>query len=206
MNTTQSTRHLVQPSFPLRHRGVERMENGVAHARQIFAVMTPTRALGAAMLITGSAVSVAIADAVLGTWGDEHLMLALVILSTVAIAAFILLFPMTIALAKTVRMAAHRLHNAYLTSRSETLFWNAANADPRMMREVQTMASMQSGDDRYTHHAPRSWMNQTLSRQWESLASQYAHARADAYTWACAQQDPRLMADLQAAMARPHLR
>lgn len=205
MNTLQNSSHLVQPDFPLRHRGVERIENGVALARQLFAVMTPTRALGAVLLLTGSAVSVAIADAVLGTWGDEHLMLALVILSIVAVAAFLLLFPLTLAFAKSARLLAHRVANSYKRAQNETQFWNAAKADPRMMNEVRTMAAVQAGDTGSANLVQTRAMNRVLRKQWQAFVLRRAQVEADAYTWACAQQDPRLMADLQAAITRSQL-
>ena len=204
MNTLQSTHHLAHPHVPTRHMGVERIENGIAVASQFFAAMTPTRTLGAVLLLTGSAVSVAIADAVLGTWGDEHLMLALAILSTVAVAALFLLFPFTLALAKSSRLLAHRIVQGAEKARNETRFWRAAQADPRMLEEIRTMAVVQAGDLGSVHLAPTSATRQFIQGKWQAYVAKRSQDRANAYTLACAQQDPRLMADLQAAISRSH--
>jgi uncharacterized protein YigA (DUF484 family) len=185
--------------------GVERIENGVAVARQFFAVMTPTRALGAVLLLTGSAVSVAIADAVLGTWGDEHLMWALAILSAVAVAALLLLFPFTLAFAKSTRLLARRMVLGYLKSRNESQFWQAVQADPRMLNEIRTMAVLQAGDRGVVRLEPRSATLRFIQGKWQAYAAKRSQDKADAYTLACAQQDPRLMADLQAAITRSRL-
>lgn len=206
MNTLQSTRHLAHPDLSTRHMGVERIENGVAVARQVIAVMTPTRALGVVMLLTGSAVSVAIADALLGTWGDEHLMLALAILSAVAVAALLLLFPFTLALAKSARLLAHRVAQGFEKAQNETTFWNAVKADPRMLEEIRAMAVVQAGDTGNVQLAPSTTFGPIVRDKWQSFLNTRSQAKADAYTWSCAQQDPRLMADLQAAIARSNRR
>jgi hypothetical protein len=205
MNTLTTT-HPVSPNTPKRHLGVERVELGLTTMSQMAAVMTPTRTLMAFILVASCAVSVAIADALLGTWGDEHLLAALAILAVVAVTTMVLLFPMSASVGKTLRLLSRRARQSIANARNEVHFWDAVNADPRMKEEIRAIASVQAGDygsiTALAHPASLS----PLATMWREFVSTRAQARADAYTWACAKNDPRLMADLETALARPSLR
>jgi hypothetical protein len=204
MNST--TTPMIQPSYPVHHMGVERVERGLTTARQMLAVLTPSRTLLLTGLIASTALSVAVADALLGTWGDEHLLMTLGILAVVAVASGFLLLPLLAALVKSSRLMARRLLQRRQINEREAQFWNAAVEDPRMMRELETLAALQAGDFGCAAPAAQRQTSSVWATVWQQWSQRRAKARADAYTWACAQQDPRLMADLDAALSRPHLR
>jgi hypothetical protein len=204
--STLTTTHTVSANTPKRHLGVERVALGLTTLSQMAAVMTPTRTLMAFILVASCVVSVAIADAVLGAWGDEHLLAALAIMVAVAIATLVLLFPLSASLGKTLRLLSRRARQSMARARNEVHFWDAIDADPRMKDEIRAIASAQAGDfgsvTALVHPASLS----PIATMWREFVSARVQARADAYTWACAKNDPRLMADLESALARPCLR
>ena len=82
----------------------------------------------------------------------------------------------------------------------ERQFWNAAMADPRLMSELQTMAFVQDTELQIQAPSSNSAIATYIAKSWNKFLVNQEQKRADAYTWACAQQDPRLMAELQMAM------
>lgn len=205
MNTLTTT-HTVSANTPKRHLGVERVALGLTTLGQMAAVMTPNRTLMAFILVASSVVSVAIADAMLGAWGDDHLLAAFAILVAVAMATMVLLFPLSASLGKTLRLLSRRARQSMARARNEVHFWDAIDADPRMKNEIRAIAAVQAGDfgsvGALTHPASLS----PIATMWRKFIRAHARSRADAYTWACAKHDPRLMADLESALARPYLR
>ncbi len=161
-----------------------------------------TRTISAFLLLSASAIAVSIADLVLGTWGDDHLISAFVLLMGVVGITLWLLSPVAWNLARKVSGAVRAIVVIAKKQQNEHQFWNAAMADPRLMSELQTMAFVQ--DTELQIHAPRSnsAIATYMAKSWNKFLVNQEQKRADAYTWACAQQDPRLMAELQMAMLR----
>jgi hypothetical protein len=161
-----------------------------------------TRSISAFLLLSASAIAVSIADLVLGSWGDDHLIAAFVLLVGVVAITLWLLSPMAWNLARKVSGAVRSIIVIAKKQQNERHFWNAAMADPRVMCELQTMASVQNTELQI--HAPSSNSAVTIymAKLWTKFLANQEQKRADAYTWACAKQDPRLMAELQMAMMR----
>jgi hypothetical protein len=132
----------VQPSFPTQHPGVVRIEAAVDKVQGMRRSFDSTKSLSIMLLAAMAAALVVVADQLIDSWAEGHLLVAWVALWLVAFA--------TLALCST--LARHLAIKAV----------NALNA----------------------------W------------SERVAQARADARLWRIAQSDPRVMADLNAAIAR----
>lgn len=132
----------VHIDYPQAHPGVTRFENAVVSARQLRQGFDGTKGLAAMLLAAMVAALLVVADQLVDTWADGHLLAAWVVLWIIGFAA-------TALLARPARRAAR---------------------------------GVVSGLD--------AWSRSVAQR------------RADARLWAIAEQDPRVMADLKAAMTR----
>jgi hypothetical protein len=132
----------IQPSFPTRHAGVERMTSAADAVR---GGINSTKSLSAMLLAAMVSALVVVADQLMDTWAEGHLMLAWIALWVVAFAAV-------------------------------AVFAGAA-------RKVAT----------------------ALVQALDAWSARIAQRRADERLWSSAMSDPRIMADLNAAMSRSHL-
>lgn len=132
----------VHTEYPTQHPGVARIENAVAAARLWRQGFDGTRSLATMLLAAMVAALVVVADQLVDTWADGHLLAAWMVLWLIGFAAMALL-------AGTARKAA-----------------------------MKAVAALDA------------W-SQRVARQ-----------RADARLMELAQRDPRVMADLQAAIGR----
>lgn len=161
-----------------------------------------TRSISAFLLLSASAIAVSIADLVLGSWGDDHLIAAFVLLAGVVAITLWLLSPLAWGLARKVSGAVRSILVIAKKQQNERQFWNAAMADPRLMSELQTMAFVQDTELQIQAPSSNSAVATYIAKSWAKFLANQEQKRADAYTWACAKQDPRLMAELQMAMMR----
>ncbi len=132
----------IQPSFPARHAGVERVVSAADAVRGGF---SSTKSLSAMLLAAMVSALVVVADQLMDTWAEGHLMLAWIALWVVAFTAV-------------------------------AVFAGAA-------RKVAT----------------------ALVQALDAWSARIAQRRADERLWSSAMSDPRIMADLNAAMSRSHL-
>ncbi len=132
----------IQPSYPTRHAGVARIESAFGAVGAMRRGFDSTRGLSAMLLAAMVSALLVVADQLIVTWADGHLMVAWVALWLVGFAAL-----------AVFAGAARKLAVAALSSLDA---WSA----------------------------------------------RVAQARADERLWVIAKTDPRVMADLNAAMAR----
>jgi hypothetical protein len=132
----------VQPEFPLQHAGVARVESALRSLQAARRGLDAGRSLSAMLLAAMVSALVVVADQLIDTWADGHLMVAWVALWVVCFAALGIF-------AGSARILA------------------------------------------------QSWM-----KSWHAWSAQRAQGRADQHLWAFAQHDPRIMAELDAAVAR----
>lgn len=132
----------IQPQLPSQHAGVERMASALETLDGMRRGFDATRGLSAMLLAAMVSALVVVADQLIDTWADGHLMVAWVALWVVCFTAL-------------------------------AVFAGSARA------------------------LARSWV-----QVWRAGAAQRAQRRADQHLWALAQRDPRIMADLEAAVAR----
>jgi hypothetical protein len=105
-----------------------------------------SRTLAAMLMAAVLAALLVVADQLIDTWADGHLLLAWVALWTVAFASLALLAsPLRrIASQGAVWLGAWWL--AYQQERREEAMWEFAKQDPRIMAELQAAHSRQSAD------------------------------------------------------------
>ncbi len=136
----------INPDFPTEHRGVARIEAVVAAVQRLRGSIAGARGL-AAMLIAGAiSALVLVADQIVGTWTDEHLLMAWVAL-WVAIFVALALFAGT-ARDWSVRMkAALKARSRAAAARAaDERTWAIALTDPRLMADLQ-MARLRAERD-----------------------------------------------------------
>ncbi len=127
--------------YPTQHPGVIRAENAIAALKNFATTMDGARGAASLMLAAVVAALVVVANQVIETWGDGHLLAAWMVLWAVvfmAIAVF----------AKPARRASVVLRNGYeawMESRRQAAedlrTWNAALQDARIMADLSRAMS-----------------------------------------------------------------
>jgi hypothetical protein len=122
--------------YPTQHPGVVRAENAIAALKNFAAGFDGARGAASLMLAAVVAALVVVANQVIDTWGDGHLMAAWMLLWAVAFMAIALF-------ATPARRASVVLRNGYkawVESRRQAAedqrTWNAALQDARMMADL----------------------------------------------------------------------
>ncbi|MES2952443.1 MAG: hypothetical protein V4858_28280 [Pseudomonadota bacterium] len=102
-----------------------------------------SRSLAGMLLAAVVAALLVVADQLIETWADGHLLVVWVALWTVAFAALALLAPPLRQLAQALAAAMGRWSVARAARRSDEAVWRVAQQDHRVMRELQ-MARLHS--------------------------------------------------------------
>ena len=138
--------NFVHLEYPLTHRGVDRAEQAVANIKRMSDSFNPTRTLAAMLLAAIVAAFVVVADQMMATWADGHLLAAWVTLWAVAFAAVGLFAGVS----KSLAIQAKQAFNAWSTSmarrRSDERLWAIAQTDARLMSELQSALSRSDKD------------------------------------------------------------
>lgn len=135
----------VHSNFPVRHAGAERVESAVAAVGQLRRRFDSTRGLTVMLLAAIVSALVVVADQLVDTWADGHLLAAWVVLWAVGFAALGLL-------AGTARRVAARLvagldawSHRVARKRADGRLWALAHKDPRVMADLQAAMTRQQG-------------------------------------------------------------
>lgn len=105
--------------------------------------LTSSRSLAGMLLAAVVAALLVVADQVIDTWAEGHLLVVWVALWTVAFAALALLAPPLRQLADTMAQALMRWSQARAERRSDEALWRLAQQDRRVMQDLQ-MAALRS--------------------------------------------------------------
>ncbi len=116
---------------------------GTAPAHQAARGFDSSRSLAGMLLAAVVAALLVVADQLIETWADGHLLVVWVALWTVAFAALALLAPPLRQLAQAMAAALGRWSEARAAQRSDEAVWRVAQQDHRVMRELQ-MAQLHS--------------------------------------------------------------
>ncbi|HYD78142.1 hypothetical protein [Ramlibacter sp.] len=128
--------------FPAQHAGVARMERAaqsIKHTAEGF-----DRSRSAATLLLAAIVSslVVVANQVVDTWSEGHLLAAWIVLWTVAFAAIALLATPVRSAGRVLGARWERLAEARRQARADREYWDIALTDPRVMADIsRAMAS-----------------------------------------------------------------
>lgn len=122
--------------YPTEHPGVVRAENAAAALKQAVAHFDGAR--GAASLLLAAVVSalLVVANQVIDTWGEGHLLAAWMVLWLVAFAALALLSTPARRAAVTLRAAGSAWAESRRRAAEDERTWQVAIRDPRVMAEL----------------------------------------------------------------------
>ncbi len=130
-------RNFVHLNYPLSHPGVDRAEQVVANFNRIRHSFSPTRTLAAMLLAAIVAAFVVVADQMVDTWADGHLLAAWVALWAVAFAAVGLFAGVSKTLAIQMKQSLDSWSARMAQRRSDERLWAIAQTDARLMSELQ---------------------------------------------------------------------
>jgi len=129
---------IVHTEFSTRHQGVERAEAAIQTARQMRSGFDSAKGLAAMLLAAIVSALLVVADQLLDTWADGHLMAAWVALWAVGFAAIAML-------AGTVRRFSAKLVSELdawaarsAQARADDRLWSIALKDARLMSDLQS--------------------------------------------------------------------
>jgi hypothetical protein len=126
----------IQPGFSKRHAGVERLEAAVDSAKDVSRSFDGTKGLSAMLLAAMVAALVVVADQLIDTWADGHLMAAWVALWVVAFAAVAVFAGSARQLAVTTMNSLDAWSAKLAKQRADRRMWTVAQSDPRLMAEL----------------------------------------------------------------------
>ena len=133
----------VQPSFLSKGSASYAGVSTPSAARPLAAVPDASRSLAGMLLAAVVAALMVVADQLIETWADGHLLVVWVGLWTVAFAALALLAPPLRQLSASMAGAWARWSALSAARRDESQLWNLAQQDYRVMRDIQ-MAQLHS--------------------------------------------------------------
>lgn len=135
----------IQPNYPARHMGVDRMASAVMTVKSMGRGLDSTKGLSAMLLAAMVSSMVVVADQLIETWVDGHLMLAWVALWLVGFAALAIFAGAARKVAGTVVGALDAWSRRQAQARADARLWAMAKSDPRLMADLSA-AQLRSGD------------------------------------------------------------
>ena len=138
--------NFVHLEYPLTHPGVDRAEKVVNNFKRLSDTFNPTRTLAIMLLAAVLATFVVVADQMVDTWADGHLLAAWVALWAVVFAAVGLLAGVTKSVAIQLKTSLDRWAASAAQRRSDERLWAIAQTDARMMSELRTAMSRNDED------------------------------------------------------------
>ena len=136
--------HFVHLDYPTTHSGVVRAEQALEKARAIGHTMTGPGSLALLLLSAVVAALVVVADQMMDTWADGHMLAAWVTLWAVAFAAVGLFAGATRHLAAKLLSSLDAWSANLARRRADERLWSIAQTDARLMAELQ--GAMNRGD------------------------------------------------------------
>ncbi|MDO9197809.1 hypothetical protein [Rhodoferax sp.] len=131
----------IQPSFPREHMGVARVESAVGAVGAMRRGFDSTRGLSAMLLAAMVSSLVVVADQLIETWADGHLMVAWVALWLVGFAALAIFAGAARKLAVTFVGAMDAWSARVARARADERLWVIARTDPRVMADLTAAMS-----------------------------------------------------------------
>ncbi len=126
----------VHIDYPTRHPGVERFENAVALVARVRKGFNSTRGLSSMLLAAMVSALLVVADQVVDTWADGHLMAAWVLMWAVGFAALALLAGPSRALVQRGLTAVNTWLVESARARADLRMWAIAQTDHRVMADL----------------------------------------------------------------------
>ena len=135
----------IQPRYPAPHAGVERLESAATAVQAMRRGFDMTKGLSAMLLAAMVSAMVVVADQLMDTWADGHLMVAWVSLWLVGFATLAVFAGAARKLAVTAVGALDAWSQRVAKSRADARLWTIAKSDPRVMADLNA-AFMRDAD------------------------------------------------------------
>ena len=130
--------NFVHLEYPLTHPGVERAEKVVQNFQRLSDTFSPSRTLAIMLLAAVVAAFIVVADQMIDTWAEGHLLAAWVALWAVVFAAVGLFAGVSKTMALQLKQGLDAWSARMAQSRSDERLWAIAQTDARLMSELQT--------------------------------------------------------------------
>ena len=131
----------IQPSYPAHHLGVDRFEAAALAVRGLRRGFDSTKGLSAMLLAAMVSSLVVVADQLMDTWADGHMLVAWVALWLVGFAAVAVFAGAARKLAVTAVSALDAWSQRVARARSDARLWAIAQSDPRVMADLNAARS-----------------------------------------------------------------
>ncbi len=119
------------------HQGVQRMQSGLSALRETLRSLTGSKSVAAAFLGAAVATLVVLADRMIDSWADEHLMAAWVLMWALVFFTVGLFSGAARVLAKRAVAVAGNWAATQAQARADERLWAYAKHDPRVMAELR---------------------------------------------------------------------
>ncbi|WP_114972286.1 hypothetical protein [Rhodoferax ferrireducens] len=126
----------IQPSFPTEHPGVVRIESAAAALGEMRRGFNSTKGLSTMLLAAMVSALVVVADQLIDTWADGHLLAAWVALWLVGFTAVAVFAGSARRLAATVVGSLDAWSQRVAKTRADERLWAIAQTDPRVMADL----------------------------------------------------------------------
>jgi hypothetical protein len=133
--------NFVHLDYPLTHPGVDRAEKVVNNFKRLSDTFNPTRTLAIMLLAAVVAAFIVVADQMIDTWAEGHLLAAWVALWAVVFAAVGLFAGVSKSVAIQLKTGLDRWAAHAAQRRSDERLWEIAQTDARLMSELQIAMS-----------------------------------------------------------------
>jgi hypothetical protein len=131
----------VHVEFPKTHGGVERVERAVEAAGHLRKGWTLSRGIAGMLLAAVVSALLVVADQLMDTWADGHLLAAWVLLWVIGFAAVALLAPAARVAGRRAVAGLDRWSQNVARHRADERLWDLARRDPRVLADLQAAAS-----------------------------------------------------------------
>lgn len=131
----------VHLEYPKSHPGVERFETAMTAAGRLSKRLDNGKGLAGVLLAAMMAALLVVADQLIETWADGHLLAAWVMLWLFALAALALLAPTTRQMSRWMLRALDNWSRRMASARADDRLWSMAQDDPRIMADLRSASA-----------------------------------------------------------------
>ncbi len=135
----------VHLEYPTQHGAIARYEGVVASAKDIRSSVSKFGGLAAVLLAAMVSALVVVADQLIDTWAEGHLLAAWVLLWVIGFAALALLAPTARHLSRRLVTGLDAWSQRVARRRADDRLWDLARKDPRIMADLQAARSRAEG-------------------------------------------------------------
>lgn len=136
----------IHLDYSTTHPGVDRFERVISAADSLRKGLNPTRSLAALLLAAMVATLVVVADQLMDTWADGHLLAAWVLMWVIGFSALALLAPTARNVAGRVMEGLDGWSQGVARRRADERLLDLARKDSRVMADIQAAASRAEND------------------------------------------------------------